>query len=68
MAHITSQANMNEAWDQYFGKTFFTFTKREQVSIMIYPHRDRIILVSAAPDFPMQQVLAVREIILDAIP
>lgn len=68
MAHVTSQANMNEAWDQYFGKTLFTYTKREYVSIMIYPHRDKIILVSAAPDFPTQQVFAVREIILNAIP
>jgi hypothetical protein len=67
-AHITSQMQTNDTWDQYFGRTIFSFTKRENVSLLLLPHREKLIFVSAEPALPMEQVANIREMVLNFLP
>jgi hypothetical protein len=60
IAGITIQLNNDKTWDRYFGKNQFTFNKREKLNIMTFYLGDKLILVSAEPDFTLQQAQDLR--------
>ena len=55
IAGITIQINNDRTWDKWFGKNQFTFNKRERLNIMTFYLGDKLVLVSAEPDFTLQQ-------------
>jgi hypothetical protein len=55
MANITIQLSTDKTWDRYFGKSQFTFIKREKLSMITFPLGNKMMLVSAEPDFTLQQ-------------
>jgi hypothetical protein len=55
IAGITIQLNNDRTWDRYFGKSQFTYSKRERLNIMTFYLGDKLVLVSAEPDFTLQQ-------------
>jgi len=60
IANITIQLSTDKTWDQYFGKTQFTFIKREKVNILTFYVGDKLVLVSTEPDFTLQQAQELR--------
>jgi hypothetical protein len=60
IAGITIQLNNDKTWDRYFGKNQFTFNKREKLNIMTFYLGDKLVLVSAEPDFTLQQAQDLR--------
>jgi hypothetical protein len=60
IAGITIQINNDRTWDRYFGKNQFTFNKRERLNIMTFYLGDKPVLVSAEPDFTLQQAQDLR--------
>lgn len=60
IAGITIQLNNDRTWDRYFGKLQFTFSKRERLNIMTFYLGDKLVLVSAEPDFTLQQAQDLR--------
>jgi len=62
MAHIVSESGTRDTWDIYFGKTIFTIVKRENVTLMVFPFKNRLIFLTAEPDFSFQQIPELREI------
>jgi hypothetical protein len=60
IANITIQLSTDKTWDQYFGKTQYTFIKREKVNIITFPIATRLFLVSTEPDFTLQQAQDLR--------
>jgi Family of unknown function (DUF6659) len=60
IAGITIQINTDRTWDNYFGKNQFTYSKREKLNIMTFYLGDKLILVSAEPDFTLQQAQDLR--------
>jgi hypothetical protein len=59
-ANITIQLNQDRTWDKYFGRNQFTFTKRERLIIMTFYLGSKLVLVSAEPDFSLQQAQDLR--------
>jgi hypothetical protein len=66
IANITIQLSTDKTWDKYFGKTQYTFIKREKVSILTFPLGNKLMLVSAEPDFTLQQAQDLRNQIVTA--
>jgi len=60
IAGITIQLNNDKTWDRYFGKNQFTYCKRERLNIMTFYLGDKLVLVSAEPDFTLQQAQDLR--------
>jgi hypothetical protein len=60
IAGITIQINSDRTWDRYFGKNQFSFQKRERLNIMTFYLGDKLILLSAEPDFTLQQAQDLR--------
>ncbi|MDG6917365.1 MAG: hypothetical protein JRN11_01295 [Nitrososphaerota archaeon] len=60
IAGITIQINTDRTWDRYFGKNQYTFNKRERLNIMTFYLGDKLVLVSAEPDFTLQQAQDLR--------
>jgi hypothetical protein len=60
IANITIQLSTDKTWDQYFGRTQFTFIKREKLSILTFHLGDKLMLVSSEPDFTLQQAQDLR--------
>jgi len=60
IANITIQLSTDKTWDQYFGKTQFTFIKREKVNILTFHVGSKLFLVSTEPDFTLQQAQELR--------
>ena len=60
IAGITIQLNNDRTWDRYFGKSQFDFNKRERLNIMTFYLGDKLVLVSAEPDFTLQQAQDLR--------
>ena len=60
IAGITIQLNNDRTWDRYFGKSQFTYSKRERLNIMTFYLGDKLVLVSAEPDFTLQQAQDLR--------
>jgi hypothetical protein len=60
IAGITIQINNDRTWDRYFGKSQFDFNKRERLNIMTFYLGEKLVLVSAEPDFTLQQAQDLR--------
>ena len=60
IAGMTIQMSNDRTWDTYFGKNQFTFNKRERLNIMTFYLKDKLVLISAEPDFTLQQAQEVR--------
>jgi len=60
IAGITIQMSTDVTWDRYFGKLQFTYEKRERLNIMTFYLGDKLVLVSAEPDFTLQQAQELR--------
>ncbi len=66
IANITIQLSTDKTWDKYFGKTQFTFIKREKLSMITFPLGKMLMLVSSEPDFTLQQGQDLRNQIVTA--
>lgn len=60
IANLTIQLSTDKTWDQYFGRTQFTFIKREKVNIMTFNIGTKLFLISTEPDFTLQQAQDLR--------
>jgi len=60
IANITIQLSTDKTWDQYFGKTQYTFIKREKLNILTFHVGTKLFLVSTEPDFTLQQAQDLR--------
>ncbi len=60
IANITIQLSTDITWDRFFGRTQFTFIKREKVNILTFNMGDKLMLVSCEPDFTLQQAQDLR--------
>jgi len=60
IAGITIQLNTDATWDKFFGKLQFTYQKRERLNIITFYLGDKLVLVSAEPDFTLQQAQDLR--------
>lgn len=60
IANITIQLSTDKTWDQYYGKTQYTFIKREKLNILTFHVGNKLILVSTEPDFTLQQAQDLR--------
>ena len=60
IAGITIQINTDATWDRFFGKLQFTYQKRERLNIITFYLGDKMVLVSAEPDFTLQQAQDLR--------
>lgn len=66
IANITIQLSTDKTWDRYFGKTQFTFIKREKVNIMTFNLGNKLVLLSTEPDFTLQQAQDLRNQVVTA--
>ncbi|QQG48686.1 MAG: hypothetical protein HY247_08125 [archaeon] len=60
IANITIQLNTDQTWDKYFGRSQYTFIKREKLNILTFNLGNKLVLVSAEPDFTLQQAQDLR--------
>ncbi len=60
IANITIQLSTDKTWDKYFGKTQYTFIKREKVNVLTFHIGNKMVLVSTEPDFTLQQAQDLR--------
>jgi len=60
IANITIQLSTDKTWDRYFGLSQYTFMKIEKVSILTFTIGNKLLLVSAEPDFTLQQAQDLR--------
>ena len=60
IANLTIQLNTDKTWDKYFGRNQYTFIKRERLNIMTFYLGNKLVLVSAEPDFTLQQAQDLR--------
>jgi hypothetical protein len=64
IAGITIQMSTDKTWDRFFGRNQFTFQKRERLSILTFYLGEKLVLVSAEPDFTLQQAQDLRNQII----
>jgi len=60
IANLTIQLNTDKTWDGYFGRSQYTFIKREKVNILTFSIGNKLLLVSTEPDFTLQQAQELR--------
>jgi Family of unknown function (DUF6659) len=60
IANVTIQLTTDKTWDKYFGKSQYTFIKREKLSIMTFYLGNKLVLMSFEPDFSLQQAQDLR--------
>ncbi|MGD0477890.1 MAG: DUF6659 family protein [Nitrososphaerales archaeon] len=60
IANITIQLSTDKTWDRYFGRSQYTFIKREKVSILTFSIGNKLLMVSTEPDFTLQQAQDLR--------
>ncbi|MGP8056877.1 MAG: DUF6659 family protein [Nitrososphaerales archaeon] len=60
IANITIQLSTDKTWDRYFGRSQYTFIKREKVSILTFTIGNKLLMVSTEPDFTLQQAQELR--------
>ena len=60
IANMTIQLSSDKTWDKYFGRTQYTFIKREKVSILTFSMGNKLLMVSTEPDFTLQQAQDLR--------
>lgn len=65
MAHVESENSTRETWDSFFGKTLYTIVKRENVILLVFPRDNKIILVTTEPEFDINEIPDLREIIIE---
>ena len=53
IANITIQLSTDKTWDAYFGRSQYTFIKREKVNILTFSIGNKLLLVSTEPDFTL---------------
>ncbi len=64
VATVTIQLSTDKTWDKYWGKTQFTFIKREKVNVITFNIENKLLLVSTEPDFTLQQAQELRNMII----
>ncbi len=64
MANLTIQIGTDKTWDQYFGKIQYTFVKREKVNMVLFGVGPNLMLITAQPDFDLEQVAHLRETVI----
>ncbi len=64
IATVTIQLSTDKTWDKYWGKTQFTFIKREKVNVITFNIENKLLLVSTEPDFTLQQAQELRNMII----
>jgi len=64
IANVTIQLSTDKTWDKYWGKTQFTFIKRERVNVITFNIENKLLLVSTEPDFTLQQAQELRSMIV----
>lgn len=67
MAHIVSESSTRETWDKYFGKTLYTIVKRENVTLMVLPYKNRLLFITTEPEFVLSKVPEIRELLTEYI-
>jgi len=60
IANLTIQLSTDKTWDGYFGRSQYTFIKREKVNILTFTIGNKLLLVSTEPDFTLQQAQDLR--------
>jgi len=60
IANITIQLSTDKTWDRFFGRSQYTFIKREKVNILTFSIGNKLLLVSTEPDFTLQQAQDLR--------
>jgi hypothetical protein len=60
IANITIQLSTDKTWDKYFGRSQYTFVKREKVNILTFSIGSKLLFVSTEPDFTLQQAQDLR--------
>ena len=60
IANITIQLSTDKTWDRFFGRSQYTFIKREKVNILTFSIGNKLLLVSTEPDFTLQQAQELR--------
>ncbi len=60
IAGMTIQMSNDRTWDRFFGRNQYTFNKRERLNIMTFYLKDKLVLISAEPDFTLQQAQELR--------
>ena len=60
IANITIQLSTDKTWDKFFGRSQYTFIKREKVNILTFSLGNKLLLVSTEPDFTLQQAQDLR--------
>jgi hypothetical protein len=58
-----SESSTRETWDRYFGKTLYTIVRRENVTLMVFPNKNRLVFLTTEPDFSLQKISDIREIL-----
>ena len=66
IANVTIQLSTDKTWDKYFGKTQFTYIKREKVNMMTFNLGNKLVMISTEPDFTLQQGQDLRNQIVTA--
>jgi hypothetical protein len=64
IANITIQLSTDKTWDKFFGRSQYTFIKREKVNILTFSLGNKLLLVSTEPDFTLQQAQDLRNQII----
>ncbi len=65
MAHIVNESSTRETWDRYFGKTIYTIVRRENVTLMVFPNKNRLVFLTMEPDFSLEKISDIREILIE---
>ena len=60
IANITIQLSTDKTWDRFWGRSQYTFMKREKVNILTFSIGNKLLLVSTEPDFTLQQAQDLR--------
>ena len=60
IANITIQLSTDKTWDRFWGRSQYTFIKRERVNILTFGIGNKLLLVSTEPDFTLQQAQDLR--------
>ena len=60
MANITVELSAEKTWDDYFGKTLYTFIKRENLNMLTFPVGTKLFYITTEPDFTLQQAQELR--------
>jgi len=60
MANLTIEMSADKTWDDYFGKTLYTFIKREKLNMLTFLVGTKVFYITTEPDFTLQQAQELR--------